>query len=151
MANIQQLLNEEIRRLARKEVIVIEKELKAQLVELRKTVSDLKSRIKSLEKNLSTPVETVENIAKESVEEANKSVRVTAARIIQWRTKLGLKRTQYARLLGVSALSVANWEAGKTTPREAQKRLIAELRDLGKRDLEKLCQSKGVKIRKNQA
>ena len=41
MANIQQLLNEEIRRLARKEVISVEKELKSQLVELRKTVSTL--------------------------------------------------------------------------------------------------------------
>lgn len=147
MANIQQLLNEEIRRLARKEVIAVEKELKSQLVELRKAVSELKSRIKTLENKLAAaPVETAAAAPEAEVEE-NKSVRVTAKRITQWRTKLGLKRTEYARLLGVSALSVAHWEAGKTTPRETQKRLIAQLRDLGKRELEKLCKDKGVKLR----
>ena len=50
MANIQQLLNDEIRRLARKEVITLEKELKAQLVELRRTVAEQNKRIKTLEK-----------------------------------------------------------------------------------------------------
>ena len=53
MANIQQLLNDEIRRLARKEVIALEKEYKSQLVDLRKNVSELKNRVKVLEKQLS--------------------------------------------------------------------------------------------------
>ena len=51
MANIQQILNEEIRRLARKEVIVLGK----QLVELRKLVAAQNRRIKELEKNLTAP------------------------------------------------------------------------------------------------
>ena len=149
MANIQQLLNEEIRRLARKEVIAVEKELKSQLVELRKTVSELKNRIKTLEKANASLQAAVPPTVEEPAEELLKSVRVTPERIKQWREKLGLKRAQYAQLLDVSPLSVTHWESGSTVPREAQKRRIAELRDLGKRELKKLCMEKGIKLRKN--
>lgn len=149
MANIQQLLNDEIRRLARKEVIAIEKDFKSQLVELRKTVSELKNRIKTLEKAHAATAAASEEKASIRGEENLKTVRVTPERIALWRTKLGLKRAQYAKLLDVSALSVSHWESGKTVPRESQKRRIAELRDLGKRELKKLCESKGIKLRKN--
>ena len=149
MANIQQLLNEEIRRLARKEVIAVEKELKSQLVELRKTVSELKNRIKTLEKVNASLQASAPQTVEEPAEENLKAVRVTPERIKQWREKLGLKRAQYAKLLDVSPLSVTHWESGSTVPRETQKRRIAELRDLGKRELKKLCMEKGIKLRKN--
>ncbi len=148
MANIQQLLNDEIRRLARKEVIALEKELKAQLVELRRTVAEQNKRIKTLEKAALTAAPEVPAAPAEAVvEDEVKSVRVTPERITKWRMQLGLKRAQYARLLDVSPLSVAHWENGDTVPREAQKRRIAELRDLGKRELRKLCEEKGIKLR----
>lgn len=151
MANIQQLLNDEIRRLARKEVITLEKELKSQLVELRRTVAEQTRRIKTLEKALAATAPAAVAVPPREAEtaESSKSVRVTAQRIIQWRTKLGLKRTQYARLLEVSPLSVAHWENGKSTPRESQKKRIAMLRDMGKKELNRLCAEKGIKPRKN--
>lgn len=151
MANIQQLLNDEIRRLARKEVITLEKELKSQLVELRRTVAEQTRRIKALEKTLAAtaPAAVAAPPREAETAESSKSVRVTAQRIIQWRTKLGLKRTQYARLLEVSPLSVAHWENGKSTPRESQKKRIAMLRDMGKKELNRLCAEKGIKPRKN--
>lgn len=152
MPNIQQLLNEEIRRLARKEVIALEKEFKSQLIELRKSVSELKGRIKTLEKSLAavqpeapqaaTPETDAEN-------DAAKSFRITPERITKWRMALGLKRAQYAKLLGVSPLSVTHWEQGASEPREAQKRRIAQLRDMGKKELNKLCIEKGVKLKKS--
>ncbi|MBE6380633.1 MAG: helix-turn-helix domain-containing protein [Lentisphaerae bacterium] len=149
MANIQQLLNDEIRRLARKEVIALEKEYKSQLVDLRKNVSELKNRVKVLEKQLSKlqPAEPEKII--EAAEESAKTFRVTPNRIIKWRTALGLKRAQYARLLGVSPLSVAHWEDGKSAPRDAQKRRIAQLRDMGKRELTQLCKEQGVVLKKS--
>lgn len=147
MPNIQQLLNEEIRRLARKEVINSEKALKAQIQELKKVVSELKNRIKVLEKSaVKTPAPQVESDAEKSADNA-KSFRITPERIIKWRKALNLKRAQYARLLGVSPLSVAHWEQGKSTPRAAQKQRIAELRDMGKRELVKLCAEKNIKLK----
>ena len=146
MANIQQLLNEEIRRLARKEVIAVEKEFKSQLVELRKTISELKNRIRLLEQNNKAQTDFTDTKTATPEPESSKPVRVTAARISSWRKKLGLNCSQYALLLEVSPLSVSHWESGQTTPRETQKRRIAELRDMSKRDLKKLCEAKGIKL-----
>lgn len=146
MANIQQILNDEIRRLARKEVITLEKELKSQLVELRKTVAAQNRRIKELEKALPLQAAPAKNSESTAAEEV-KSFRVTPERIIKWRQSMGLKRAQYARLLGVSPLSVAHWEQGSSTPREAQKKRIAELRDMGKRELTRLCAEKSIKLK----
>lgn len=148
MANIQQLLNDEIRRLARKEVIRIEKEFKTQLVELRKSVSDLTRKVKTLEKALSNQTPATAKTQEPAAEAESKSVRVTPERITKWRTQMGLKRVQYAKLLDVSQLSVSHWERGIATPREAQKQRIAQLRDLGKRQLYKLCEEKGIVLKK---
>lgn len=148
MANIQQLLNDEIRRLARKETSGALKDLKAQLVELRKTVADLNRRLKALEKNTFPAVEIVNECA-ESVEikETVKAVRVTPQRITKWRTALGVNKSQYAELLGVNLLSVLRWESGKSTPREEQKRRIVALRDMGKRELAKLMAEKNITVK----
>ena len=148
MANIQQLLNDEIRRLARKETSGALKDLKAQLVELRKTVADLNRRLKALEKNASPVLEIVDECA-DSVEikETVKAVRVTPQRITKWRTALGVNKSQYAELLGVNLLSVLRWESGKSTPREEQKRRIVALRDMGKRELAKLMAEKNITVK----
>lgn len=148
MANIQQLLNDEIRRLARKETSGALKDLKAQLVELRKTVADLNRRLKALEKNTVSVVENDEACAvPEEIKETVKAVRVTAQRITKWRTALGVNKSQYAELLGVNLLSVLRWESGKSTPREEQKRRIVALRDMGKRELAKLMAEKNITVK----
>ena len=143
MANIQQLLNDEIRRLARKETNGSMKELKAQLVELRKTVADLNRRLKALEKS-AVPADIPEVVADQDAKATPPALRVTAARITKWRTQLGLNKSQYAELLGVNLLSVIRWESGKSTPREEQKRRIVAIRDMGKRELAKVMAAKNI-------
>ena len=146
MANIQQILNDEIRRLARKETSGAIKELKGQLVELRKTVAELNRRLKAMEKN-TAPVESVIIQSSDEASENRKSVRVTAERIVKWRNKLGLNKSQYADLLGVNLLSVLRWESGKSVPRAEQKRKIVEIRDMGKRELAKLLAEKNIRLK----
>ncbi|NLG13130.1 MAG: helix-turn-helix domain-containing protein [Lentisphaerae bacterium] len=138
MANITQVLNEEIRRLAKKATKSDFDNHREQLVALRRSVAELERRIKALEKLGPSAVPVDASSSDVETEDRPKSVRVTADRILKWRTRLGLTQVQYAKLLGVSHLSVSHWESGKTTPREAQKRRIAELRDMGKRELKKL-------------
>jgi DNA-binding transcriptional regulator YiaG len=46
---------------------------------------------------------------------------------------LGLSAADMGVLLGVSAQTVYNWEAGKTLPRTAQLSAIAAIRKMGKR------------------
>ena len=143
MANIQQLLNDEIRRLARKETSGSMKEIKSQLVELRRAVAELNRRLKALE-----GVAPQEVVAEDTVPQENKehgsALRVTAARITKWRLQLGLNKSQYAELLGVNLLSVIRWESGKSTPRDEQKRRIVTIRDMGKRELSKLMAEKNI-------
>ena len=134
MANFQQILNDEIRRLARKETSGTMKELKAQLVELRKVTAELNRRLKALENGNLQCIQSNEDAAAEKTETA-KVLRVTPERIVKWRTNLGLNKSQYADLLGVNLLSVIRWESGKSTPREEQKRRIVAIRDMGKREL----------------
>lgn len=147
MANFQQILNDEIRRLARKETSGTMKELKAQLVELRRVTADLNRRLKALEGNMVKVIDDPAPSAAVENEETAKAMRVTPERIIKWRTNLGLNKSQYAALLGVNLLSVVRWESGKTTPREEQKRRIVAIRDMGKRELAKLLAEKEITVK----
>ncbi len=148
MANIQNLLNDEIRRLARKELNATVKDLKAQLVELRKTVGEMNRRIKELEKKTASAAPTVAEKSAELIAvQEDKNYRMTAQRIRKWREKLGVSQQQYAALLSVNALTVCNWENGKTSPRDEQKCRIAALRSMKKRDLKKLFAEKNIKFK----
>jgi DNA-binding transcriptional regulator YiaG len=146
MANFQQILNDEIRRLARKETSGTLKDLKAQLVELRRVTAELNRRLKALENNVIQDDSCAETAAV-APQENVKKVRVTAERITKWRTILGLNKSQYAELLGVNLLSVIRWESGKSTPREEQKRRIVAIRDMGKRELAKLMAEKNINVK----
>jgi DNA-binding transcriptional regulator YiaG len=48
------------------------------------------------------------------------------------RAKMGLSQEQYGKLVGVSGLTIYQWESGKTKPREAQKAKWLAIRGLGK-------------------
>ena len=146
MANFQQTLSEEIRRLARKETNGTIKEIKAQLVELRKVNAELNRRLKAIEKALPAPVPAPAPAIPVPAE--GKAVRVTAERITKWRTALGLNKAQCAALLEVSPLSLVRWENGKSAPRAAMKQRIAALRDMGRRDLNKLLAEKNIAVKK---
>ena len=145
MTKLQQAFNDEIRRITRRELSGVIKGLKAQLIELKKTIREQNIRLKTLEKLLPVPEAKPASILPPV---SGKPVRVTSDRIRKWRTKLGLSQAQYASILGVNMLSVNHWESGKTEPRELQKQRIAQLRDLGKRELRKIMKEKNIVVKK---
>ena len=149
MANFQQTLNEEIRRLARKETSGVIKELRARLVELRKSHAELNRRLKALEKALPAPAAkpAAETAAPEGAAE-QKNPRVSPERIIKWRNAIGLNKSQFAALLGVNLLSLIRWESGKSAPRTEMKRRIAAVHAMGKRELAKLMAEKNIAVKK---
>ncbi len=145
MPNIQQLMNEEIRRLARKELKAGLDELKTQLATVRKAIVEQNRRIKVLEKLVQVPAKPTRPAPAES--EPGKTFRITPERIKKLREKLSLSQAQFAALLGVNLHSVNHWENGKTSPRESQKRRIAEVRDMGKRELKKALAEKNITLK----
>ena len=146
MAKLQQVLNEEIRRMSRKEVNGLLKALRTQISGLRDLVKELNDRVKALEK-FHPKAESDAAVSLGNQSEA-KAVRVTAERIRKWRKKLGLSQVQFATLIGVNAISVNHWETGKTVPRPVQKQKIAALRDAGSRQIAQLLAANHIEIKK---
>ncbi len=50
------------------------------------------------------------------------------------REKLGLSADNYGKLVGVSGLSIYNWEQGKARPRESSIAALMSIRGIGKRE-----------------
>ena len=135
MPDIKNLLNDEIRRLARKEIRIALEPVNAQIAAQKKTISDLKKYIADLEKLLrkSNPAKIAE--IEEAVESEDNKIRLNAAGIIRIRKKYKLTQSELAKLLDVATHTVSIWELGKSAPRAAMKQKICDLRGLGKREI----------------
>ena len=138
MANLASVLKAEIARLARKEA-------KAQLEPLRKAnagyrrdIAALKREVAALSRQLKTGSRPAQKAQKaQAAPDEGRKLRFQAKGLKSHREKLGLSAAEYGQLAGVSAQSSYNWEAGKSTPRQAQVQALAELRGMGKREAAK--------------
>lgn len=138
MPNIANVLKAEIARVAKKEVRTDTESLRKTVALYRHEIAALKKRLAQVEKDVkrsgrrrgsevAAPVETQTQVG-------GRQLRFSATRFAAQRKKLGLSAADFAKLLGVSSLSVYKWESGKTRPRRAQLQAIAEARNLGKRE-----------------
>ena len=135
MPDLKNLLNDEIRRLARKEIRIALEPVTAHIAAQKKTISDLKKQIAELEKMLrKTNPEKIAEI-EEAAENEDSKVRLNAAGIIRIRKKYKLTQSELAKLLDVATHTVSIWELGKSAPRAAMKQKICDLRTLGKREI----------------
>lgn len=149
MSNIANALKAEIARVSRKEI-------KAELLALRKASSvhraeiaafkrelkTLSALVRQLQKNGTAASATAQAAPAVAVSPPRSGRRVTAGgsatdfsaeRLLARRAELGLTQVQMARLIGASALSVYKWESGKARPRAAQREQIAAALKLGQR------------------
>lgn len=134
MPDIKVVLNEEIRRLAKKEIKLAVMPLLKTISEQRHAISELKKRIAQLEK--AAPAAVVPPKA-EAGEEAKTKLRLNAAGIIRVRTKLKLTQSEFAKLLNVSTHTVSMWELDKVSPRQNARVAICALRTIGKREIKR--------------
>jgi DNA-binding transcriptional regulator YiaG len=135
MPNIASALKDEIVRLARKEVRKEVEGIRKASVQYRSDIAGLKRRVAELEK-LHSRLEkksSREAEPKVSSEEGGR-VRFSAKGLAAHRQRLALSAADLGSLMGVSAQTVYNWEAGKTKPRPQQLAAVAALRKLGKRE-----------------
>jgi DNA-binding transcriptional regulator YiaG len=135
MPDLKNLLNDEIRRLARKEIRIALEPLMTQIANQKKTISDLKKQIVDLEKLMrkANPEKIAE--IEEAAENEDTKIRLNAAGIIRIRKKHKLTQSELAKLLGVATNTVSIWELGKSAPRAAMKQKICDLRSVGKREI----------------
>jgi DNA-binding transcriptional regulator YiaG len=135
MPDIKLVLQEEIRRLARKELKNSIAPLAKQLSEQKRVISELKKQVAVLEKALAVKAEPEKVV--QAANEDDKKLRLNAAGIVKIRTKLGLSQRKLADLIGVSGHTVSLWEIGKVSPRANAKAAICALRTIGKKDLKR--------------
>ncbi|MEI8194811.1 MAG: helix-turn-helix domain-containing protein [Phycisphaerae bacterium] len=133
MPNITSILNDQIRRLAKREIKantgVIRRataEYRHVLAALKKQVADLTKRLAAVEKHAPKEIAPPPEVLEKG--------RFRAIGVKSHREKLGLSAKDYGQLAGVAPITIYQWESGKSEPRQAQKARWLAIRGLGKRE-----------------
>ncbi|WP_324779758.1 helix-turn-helix domain-containing protein [Thiobacillus sedimenti] len=136
MPNIASVFKEEIARLVRRQLRSETERLKKASSHHRSEIVALKRRIEALEKQISRLEKMVSKKAAPAVaEESETKLRFRPQGARAQRTRLGLSAAEMGALVGVSAQTIYNWEAGTTRPRAEQLAIIAAIRKMGKREV----------------
>ena len=136
MSNFAAAMKTEVSRLARKEVRSETEPLKKTSAQYRSDLAGLKRRVVELERLLGQLAKkSAHSLPPSPQPEDAKRLRFSAARLTAQRQKLGISAQDMGSLVGVSAQTIYNWEAGKTRPKPQQLVAIAAVRALGKRQL----------------
>jgi len=141
MPDFKQTFQEEVRRLARKELKALDEKINEQ----KKTINALQKRVNELEKKQAAAV--AKPAAAEKAPEAapvqeGRKVRFSPKSLVKFRKKFALSQKALAILLGVTPFTVSHWEIGKNRPRTVQIEAFNALVKLGKRKLYALVAEK---------
>ena len=136
LPNIASVLKEEITRLVRRQLRSETESLKKSSSRYRSEIAALKRRIETLEKHISRLERMMpQNAAPAAHEESETKLRFKPQGVRAQRTRLGLSAADMGVLVGVSAQTIYNWEAGTSRPRAEQLAIIAAVRKMGKREV----------------
>ena len=140
MSQLMTVMKDEIRRLARKEIVAVTAGMKKDQAMFRKTVAALRRQIKAHHYTIRQLLQVATKQAKMTViapETAEGSkARVTAKGIRALRKKLKLSQAQFGKLVGVSGYTVLKWEhgSGPLKLRSRTRRAFLAIRGLGIRE-----------------
>jgi DNA-binding transcriptional regulator YiaG len=136
MPNLAATLKEEIQRLAKKEIKAQTGSTKQAVVKYRGEIASLKRQMREQEKKIAfLEAQEQKRLGQpKATEEPLEGVRFSARSVGAQRKRLGLSAANYAKLVGVSGLTIYNWEQGKSRPRKEQLAALASLRGIGKRE-----------------
>ena len=138
MANLLSVLNERIRRVARREI-------RGQTQKTRRLTAQHRRDIAALKRQVAALARTIAFLEKQErrrgaslpVPQEAKGVRFSARSVKAQRARLGLSAKDFGRLVGVAGLTIYSWESGKSRPRAKQLAGLAPIRRLGKREARK--------------
>ncbi len=134
MPNVATVLKQEITRLARKEARAQSASSKKAIAQYRRDIAELKRQVRALAKEVGYLRRQQKRVGRPAGHNGNASVRFSPSWVKSHRERLELSAADYAELVGVSSLTIYNWEKGKTRPRQEQLAAWAEIRGLGKRE-----------------
>ena len=116
--DVAAVLKDEITRLARKEIAPQVRTLPPTVAEQRRTIAELKRQVATLERNqVFLQKQEKRRLSKAPQADAAEGVRFSPKWVKADRKRLGLSAKDYGLLVGVSALTIYNWESRKSKPR----------------------------------
>lgn len=128
-------LKDEIRRLARKEIKAQTGRTAKSVAQYRREIAGLKRQQREHEKRIAfLEAQARETVVSAPAAELNGHVRFSARSAKSQRRRTGLSAADYAKLVGVSPLTIYNWEHGTSRPRKEQFAALVAIRGLGKRE-----------------
>ena len=150
MTTLASALKEEIRRLARKEIKANTSSTAQAVTRHRREIAQLKRQVRELERKVAfLEAQERKRLGKPELNGAAEDARFSARSVKAQRTRTGLSAADYAKLVGVSPLTIYNWEHGKSRPRKEQLASLVALRGIGKRQAQaKLVLLNGVGARR---
>lgn len=149
MPNVTTVLNEQIRRLARREITRNTKTTRKLTAQYRRDIAALKRLVTKLARDVAFLEKQERRRASgggggagggSSVSGGGSSagraekLRFRPDGMKSHRARLGLSAADYGRLVGVSGLTIYHWESRKARPRAGQLPKLAAVRGLGKRE-----------------
>jgi DNA-binding transcriptional regulator YiaG len=147
MPNIAVVLKDEIRRLAKKEVKANTSATKHAVAQYRRDIAELKRLVREQKARIASFAGQLSQLHNqpEAAEEPLAGIRYSARSVRAQRSRLGLSAEDYGKLVGVSGLTIYNWEHGKARPRRAQLAALIAVRGIGKRDALKRLEAPAAK------
>ena len=137
MPNIMSALKSEISRLARKEARQVVAPVKKASANYRGLIAGLRKQIDALQNEVAALRRAVPKAEKAlaAAQEPQGRFWITGKGVRALRKRLGLTQARFGKLAGISAVTVANWEArnGKVNLRKATASKLQGLRGIGKR------------------
>ncbi len=135
MPNIGAALKQEVVRLSRREMNAALQTTKSASAQYRRDIASLKRQVIDLHRKVVSLRRLAGSDAGNTpaAAAAGTKVRFVAKGLVSQRERLGLSAAALGHLIGVSAQTVYNWEAGKAVPRAEPLRKIVALRSVTKR------------------
>lgn len=136
MPNVNTVLKDMICRLARKEIKTQTSSTKQAVAQYRRDIARLKRQVRAQQKEIGF-LKTQERkrlSQPQAKEEPLDGIRFSARSVKAQRKRLKLSAADYGKLVGVSGLTIYNWELGKARPRKAQLAALVAVRGIGRRE-----------------
>jgi len=137
MPNIASVLKDEIRRLARREIKAETSTTKHAVAQYRRDIAKLRRTVQAQQREIAfLKAQEHKRLGQPQLkdEEELEGGRYSARSVRAQRERLGLSQQDYAKLLGVSPMTIYNWESGNSRPRKEQLAALVAVRGIGKRD-----------------
>jgi DNA-binding transcriptional regulator YiaG len=138
MSNLAVVIKDEIRRLAKREIKAATGSTKQAVAQYRRDIAKLKRLLQSQQKEIAfLKAQEQKRLGQPETKEDGEleGVRFSARSVRAQRKRLKLSILDYARLLGVSPLTIYHWEGGQGRPRKERLAALVAVRDMGRREV----------------